>query len=214
MSIARHFSISAPDASPSRPAPDRSAHPSVHSPSAPNRPVGSLSFRALRTIAAGLSRVEQPLPEEDIGDGARSVRLIATAFYDVWKITWPDGSGLEPHDHGEVRSVIQVIDGEVIEVYSDASVREEVAVRTLKRGTVTIAEPTLVHSLSNRSGREATTLHVYSPPLIDVTFFDLHQSSEPEPGRWNPVNGTPAQVTPADTTESDRAPLALVRPRR
>jgi predicted metal-dependent enzyme (double-stranded beta helix superfamily) len=174
--------------------------------------VGAVSFRALRAIAAGLARVEQPLPVDLAGDGPRSSRLIATAFYDVWLITWPDGSGLEPHDHGDVRSVLQVVDGEITEVYRDRRANLEPASRVLGQGSVTLAEPTVVHSLRNRSGAEATTLHVYSPPLVDVTFFDLHPAGACEAVRSTPVVATPAQATSEGVAVPGPRPLSQVQP--
>jgi hypothetical protein len=110
----------------------------------------------------------QPLPFEGSAGCARSSRLVATAFYDAWLICWPDGSGLDAHDHGDVRSVLQVVDGVLQETYADSEAGVGPAVRTLRRGSVTSAEPTVVHSLANRSGAVATSLHVYSPPLAGV----------------------------------------------
>lgn len=182
---------------PLRPAPDRSAHPSVQGPSGAERirPIGSISFGALRAIAAGLARVQQPVPSSGASDAPQSSRLLATAFYDVWLITWPDGSGLEPHDHGNVRSVLRVVDGELTEIFSDRVERLDPAVRILPRGSSTCAEPSVVHALTNRSGADATTLHVYSPPLIDVTFFDLAAD----------------QAGSEEMVHSDPSPLTLVR---
>ena len=173
-----------------RPASDRSAHPSWRGPSDRIRPAGSLSFRALRTVAAGLARV-QPLPFDGAAGHARSSRIAATAFYDAWLVRWPDGSGLEAHDHGDVRSVLQVIDGELVESYSEPGAGAEPAVRTLRPGIVTMAEPTVVHTLANRSGADATSLHVYSPPLGDVPHH-LHPATDRphHPGR--PVDQGPA----------------------
>ena len=220
MPISRIVPAPTPEDSPERPGSDRAGHPSARprtsfsgrSAPARIRPVGSLSFRALRAIAAGLARVEQPLPADDTVDGARSARLIATAFYDVWLITWPDGSGLEPHDHGDVRSVLQVVDGEITEAYSDRHARVEAAVRKLDRGSVTTAEPSVVHSLTNRSGAEATTLHVYSPPLVDVTFFDLHGTGDCEAVRSSPVSATPAHATSEGVVVPGPTRLTLLRP--
>ena len=208
MSLAR---IATPTDTTDRPGSARSVHPSSRS-SDRVRPVGALSFRAMRAIAAGLARVEQPLPADEAGGGARSSRLIATAFYDVWLITWPDDSGLEPHGHGEVRSVLQVVDGELTEAYSDRVAGVEAAVRTLRRGSVTTAEPSVVHSLSNRSGAESTTLHVYSPPLVDVTFFDLRPAGECEAVRSTPVVDRPAQATSEGVAPPGPGRLTVVRP--
>ena len=190
----------------------RSAHPSASGPPDRIRPVGSLSFRALRAIAAGLARVEQPLPPDPTADGPRSSRLIATAFYDVWLITWPDGSGLEPHGHSDVRSVLRVVDGLLVETYSDRAASVESVTRTLERGSVTMAEPTVVHGLRNRSGADATSLHVYSPPIVDVTFFDLHPAGSCDAVRSTPVIGRPAQATSEGVASMSLPPVTLLRP--
>ncbi len=175
---------------------DRTAHPSWRGPSDRIRPAGSLSFRALRSIAAGLARV-QPLPSIGAGECARSSRLAATAFYDAWLICWPDGSGLDLHDHGDVRSVLQVVDGVLLETYSDPGAAVGPVVRTLRSGSVTSAEPTVVHSLANRSGAVATSLHVYSPPLAGVA-VDLRPADD---------------RTEVQTVRGHRAPaLTVVRP--
>jgi hypothetical protein len=162
-----------------RSAPDRTAHPSWRGPSDRIRPAGSLSFRALRSIAAGLARV-QPLPVAGSSDDLRSTRLAATAFYDAWLIRWPAGSWLQAHDHGDVRSVLQVLDGELLETYADVAAGVGPAVRSLRRGSVTTAEPTVEHALANRSGAVATSLHVYSPPLAEVA-FDRRPAGERPP---------------------------------
>lgn len=99
-----------------------------------SRPTGSISFGALRAIALGLARVQEPVPLGGDSANPRSVLLLATSFYEVWLITWPDGSGLPSHDHGETRSVMHVIDGELVEIYSDYSKDSISRVRVLGRG--------------------------------------------------------------------------------
>lgn len=199
---------------PLRPSPDRTSHPSGHGPSGADRtrPTGSLSFGALRVIAAGLARVQQPVLRDHASDAPRSSRLLATAFYDVWLITWPGGSGIEPHDHGNVRSVLHIVDGELTEIFSDRTGRSDPAVRILHRGASMPAEPSVVHAMTNRSGADATTLHVYSPPLVDVTFFDLHSAGDYEPMRSTAVVERAAQASSEEMAYSGPAPLTLVRP--
>lgn len=144
------------------------------------RPTGSISFGALRAITSGLARVQEPVPLGEDSTNPRSVLLLATAFYEAWLITWPDGSGLASHDHGEARSTMHVIDGELIEIYSDYSRRAISRVRVLERGDSTCADPSLVHDLANRSGADATTIHVYSPALTGFTFIEQRWANEPE----------------------------------
>lgn len=120
----------------------------------------ALPTEALETIAAGLAYIERHVPPE-LGlspDGPRSIRLIATADYDVWLITWPPGSGMGDHDHFDSVSVMQVVTGEMYE--SAGQTR-----RRLHRGSSLVTPPHAAHRLYNLASTEATTLHVYSPPL-------------------------------------------------
>ncbi len=175
----------------------RAAHPSSH-------PAGQglveptdlpLSFSALRVIAAGLARVQAPVPPDvEQPTGARSVRLLATSAYDVWLITWPDGSALGPHDHGGARSVTQVVDGEIVEIVGGRSA-ERATARVLRRGESFGHGGTDVHELANWSGADATTLHIYSPPLADVTFAERPSDGEPVRWRRRPVARRRAQAS-------------------
>jgi predicted metal-dependent enzyme (double-stranded beta helix superfamily) len=173
--------------------------------------VGALSFRALRAIAAGFAQVQPPVPPSgDDPSLPRSVRLLATAYYDVWLITWPDGSGLEPHDHGGVRSVLHVVDGTLIEIVGDHVEQEPPWARILRQGQTVWARPSFVHDLANRSGADATTLHVYSPPLTEISFFDLRTESECERLRTTAVPAPVPQASSDDVTSPEAPPLALV----
>jgi hypothetical protein len=137
----------------------------------------SLSFDALRQIAVGLAHSQRSVPTEVPTDRqaesvARSVRLLATASYDVWLITWPPGSGIGPHDHGDARTVIHMVDGELFEELADRRGPGEVRTRLLRSGDSAESVESAIHQIDNRSGRDAMSLHVYSPPLTTVTLFD------------------------------------------
>jgi predicted metal-dependent enzyme (double-stranded beta helix superfamily) len=170
-----------------------------------------LSFDALRAIAGGFAQVQHPVPLAD-GDPTvpRSVRLLATAAYDVWLITWPDGSGLEPHDHGGVRSVLQVIDGELVEIIADHVDRQPPRARVLRQGETVWAKPSFIHDLANRSGADATTLHVYAPPLAEISFFNLHTESDVERLRTTAVPEQVPRASSDDLALRRSPPLALV----
>jgi hypothetical protein len=152
------------------------AHPAgQHSgPSKGDRPPGALSFGAMRGIAAGLALVQRPIePGEEDPGSPRTIRLITTAFYDAWLTTWPDGSGLPLHDHGGSRSLTRVVDGQLVEVVTDLIDHLPPVASLLHRGDTTFSGVSRVHDLANRSGADATTLHVYSPPLDDITLYHL-----------------------------------------
>lgn len=186
--------------------PEWAAHPSSQGADRANgdRPEGALSFGALRAIVAGLAEVQQPVPVDgDDPETPRSIRLLATAYYDVWLITWPDGSGLGSHDHGGARSVMQVIDGELVEIFADYVDRQVPAARILRRGDSTSAATSFIHDLANRSGADATTLHVYSPPLTDVSFFDLNADG----GDFERLRTTAATQRIAQASSNEQFPL-------
>jgi predicted metal-dependent enzyme (double-stranded beta helix superfamily) len=160
-----------------------------------------------------MARSQQAVPPgDDDPAAARSLRLLATAFYDVWLITWPDGSGLAAHDHGGSRSVLHVVEGELVEIFADHVDRPVPTGRVLRRGDATTAGPSFVHDLANRSGADATSLHVYSPPLTDVTFFDLQPIGGYERLRTTAVDGPEPQASSADLAPLRPPPLALVTP--
>jgi quercetin dioxygenase-like cupin family protein len=118
-----------------------------------------------------LAWAEEPVSGGTDDPNARSTRLIATALYDVWLITWPSGSSIGPHDHGGARSVLQVVEGELTETFSDQPEDGRSRTRVLRKGDATRGEPPFLHELVNDSGAEATSVHVYSPPLSDLTLF-------------------------------------------
>jgi hypothetical protein len=186
-----------------------SVHPSNPDPSPAVDPASALSFDALVAIASGLAWSLEPVP--GVGDdprSARSVRLIATARYDVWLITWPKGSSIGPHDHGNARSVLQIVEGELIESLADQSHASPSRTRVLRKGDATRGEPSLVHDLLNASDAEATSLHVYSPPLSDLTLFPTLGGDEQ--GRTVPVGVRSPQASSSDHDSLRGQKLSLV----
>ena len=164
-----------------------------------DEPAGQLSIAALRVIVAGLSRVRATVPPTDDDlTSARSLRLMATTFYDVWLITWPDGSELGAHDHGGSRGLLQVLDGELTETFSDLVERTTPRSRVLCPGDVTAERPSFVHELRNRSGADTTTLHAYSPPLADIGFFNLGEPGDLRPLWTSKVADRPPQASTKD----------------
>jgi predicted metal-dependent enzyme (double-stranded beta helix superfamily) len=172
---------------------------------------GALPFESLRAIATGFAQVQPPVPlVDDDPTVPRSVRLLATASYDVWLITWPDGSGLEPHDHGGVRSVLHVVDGEMVEIVADHVDRRPPRARILRRGDTVGEKPSFIHDLANRSGADATTLHVYSPPLTEISFFTLRSDSDCERLRTTAVHDQVPHASSNDLAPRRPPPLSLV----
>jgi predicted metal-dependent enzyme (double-stranded beta helix superfamily) len=136
-----------------------------------------LPFDALKTIVAGLA---QTAPTADHrwteGAGRRYARLLETSSYDVWLIVWSPSSGVDLHDHGGSEGAFIVATGRLIETYTDLVRRHPVRSRVVNAGGAIAIPATRVHQVSNPGPGEAVSVHVYSPPLAPMTFFDLSPS--------------------------------------
>ncbi len=124
-----------------------------------------LSDEALQAIAAGLGSVV----DTHLAEPARSVqrsRMLATAAYDVWLMTWGPSSAADPHDHAGSVGVVHVVTGELTEETTDVHGFDPTT-RHISAGVTTALSAIGRHTLSNRTERTAVSVHVYSPPLGD-----------------------------------------------
>jgi quercetin dioxygenase-like cupin family protein len=129
----------------------------------------------LADIAAGIAQVPDAwrhLVCHD-PDERRPVRLLATEAYEVWVIGWTRGQHVRPHDHGHSAAAVLVVDGELTEVDLLGNRRQLVA------GGVLQLVPGVVHDVLNQRDQPATSVHVYSPPLTEMTYYDT-ETWEPE----------------------------------
>jgi hypothetical protein len=132
--------------------------------------------------------VRRPLPSHWIGglaaEWARAARVLhppvragQRAFtqlhvcdtHDVWLIHWGPGSGVAAHDHTGSAAALYVVRGELEEDHLDA-VTGAVVRRRLSRRTEYLLPSHHVHEVRNARPRVATSVHVYSPPLADMTY--------------------------------------------
>jgi predicted metal-dependent enzyme (double-stranded beta helix superfamily) len=88
--------------------------------------------------------------------------------HDVWVIHWGPGSGLEPHDHGPSAGAFYVARGQLVEIRHDAAGGP--LGRHVARGDARTFRAGEVHEVCNRRAVTASSIHVYSPPLTDMTF--------------------------------------------
>jgi Cysteine dioxygenase type I len=139
-----------------------------------SRGVQPLGFEALETIAVHLSRTA---PEDGHswteGDRRRYARMTSTDLYDAWLIAWSPSSGLDLHDHGGSRGVIALRSGTLLETYTDEPAARMIRGRMLVPADVIAIPTTRVHEVSNPSRWDATSIHVYSPPLLSMSFFGI-----------------------------------------
>jgi Cysteine dioxygenase type I len=106
----------------------------------------------------------------------REWRLVArTPDFDAWLIAWPAGGRVALHDHGISAGAISVIEGTLTETipWRDDAGRLCLARRAVHGHDTTGFAPGHVHDVTNESAHHALSLHVYSPPLISMTHYDV-----------------------------------------
>ena len=85
-----------------------------------------LGIKELGVIATGLAQSPPATDQVWIpGTRRRYRRLLGTDLYDAWLIEWSPSSGLELHDHGGSRGVVVVVDGTLVETYTEFDHRPE-----------------------------------------------------------------------------------------
>ena len=100
----------------------------------------------------------------------RSYELLElTDELEIWAIHWPQGKGLELHDHGGSVGALWVVEGTLEEHY----VRPErtLGCRNIVAGGGAAFGPLYVHDVVNAQAAPATSVHAYSPPMESMTFY-------------------------------------------
>lgn len=111
----------------------------------------------------------------------RSWRLVArTPDFDAWLIAWPSGGRVELHDHGPSRGAVSVISGALVEAVPrrDDTGRLSLVRRELHAGTTLGFRAGHVHDVTNESDGHALSLHVYSPALTAMTFYEVAREQQ------------------------------------
>ena len=140
--------------------------------SASTEAVEPLPAHILGDIAAGFAAAV-PLWSEVVRhdpDGRQPVLLVSTECYEVWVIGWTTGQHVRMHDHGDSAGAFVVTDGELTEVLPDG--RGGTVERTLTAGRLRHLAVGIVHDLVNRAAEPATSIHVYSPAVSRMTYYD------------------------------------------
>src|SRR4051812_24024190 len=130
-----------------------------------------IPFTAMADIAVGIGAAE-PLWRSAVCPHDRRrqpVRLLATPRYEVWVIGWTPAQGVELHDHGESAGLFVVTEGALtdLELRDGRLVPSRVGIgehRQLPLG--------IIHDVTNTAMANATSIHVYSPPLRTMMHYD------------------------------------------
>ena len=144
---------------------------------------------------AGSPELWWPRVRRDSGD-RWYVPLLEQPDFEAWLLGWPIGQGIELHDHGSSSGALVVVEGTLLETYVDASdrVAGRLRHRRLPEGASIAFGPDHIHDVVNGGARQALSIHVYSPRLRSMTFYE----------------DTPDRGLAAVRTEVSRPDLVLV----
>ncbi len=143
----------------------------------------------LRAIASGLAAVTLPweLSTGEVPRERRYARVLSTPVYEAWVICWPAGTALDLHDHGGSAGAFTVVSGQLDETTIDDG---RVGQQRYEPGETASFGPSKVHAVANRGQGMATSVHVYSPPLEVMDYYDSNDHGDlvavlRDPGGWD-----------------------------
>ena len=130
-----------------------------------------VALDSLLAIGVGLASAPSSLtlPLDPVGSARAYSRLLATDAYEAWLLAWPPGSAIAPHDHGASHGVFVVVSGALMETRYDHLARQR---RVVGPGETVVVPVGVVHEVSARGPVAALSVHVYSPCLTEMRFFD------------------------------------------
>jgi hypothetical protein len=138
-----------------------------------DRQATSLRSAALRL--AGTPGIWRPRIRRD-SDERWYALLEADEDREAWLLGWPVGGGIELHDHGGSSGAMCVVEGILGETFVDAgnrpTARGSLRTRRLPRGSLIRFGPDHIHDVVNTGPGLALSIHVYSPRLLSMTFYD------------------------------------------
>ncbi|WP_441249232.1 cysteine dioxygenase [Kitasatospora sp. McL0602] len=150
----------------------------------------ALDPATLRQIVQELAeRPEGWLHRVRLAAGERWYERIALADdYEVWLISWLPGQSTGFHDHGGSRGAFVVALGELEEL-SFGAAEEGLLTRRVGPGVAREFGPDYLHDIRNTAAGPAVTLHAYSPPLNEMSRYELRaaglvRTSTEGPEQW------------------------------
>jgi quercetin dioxygenase-like cupin family protein len=127
------------------------------------------------TIAAMLSATADRCPHLPVADPTQrtGIRILSTPEHDVWLLRWPKGTRVQPHDHGGSVGAFSVVHGALLELRWQAT--GTVSRRVHAGETVTVDRGVVHDVVGGTDG--ALSVHVYSPPLSGMGFYDDEEAT-------------------------------------
>ena len=139
-------------------------------------------------------------------------RIIVTALYDAWLIGWSPGQAVPAHDHGASVGALVVTRGQLSETTWPHGAEQPLTRTANSRDEPMVFPPGHIHAVANLHGAPATSIHLYSPPLDTMRWFD--EVSDPPPaGAPNREPGRPPERRSVETVlRAARAQLDRLQP--
>ncbi len=106
-------------------------------------------------------------------------RVHADEQYEVWLISWLPGQGTGFHDHGGSAGAFGVVWGALEQHQAGTAgtaTWPSVTAAPVTAGQVRSFGPAYVHDVRNTSEAVAVSVHAYSPPLTEMTRYDLGEN--------------------------------------
>jgi hypothetical protein len=138
-----------------------------------------LDAAELLPIAQGLAASATSWPDLHDPDHRTWRTVAVTEHFEAYVISWPTGGSIELHDHGDSSGAVVVAAGDLVEttVASGRTGALVTATRLLPAGSHVAFGPGHVHDIVNHGARPALSVHVYSPVLRSMTFFEQRQDA-------------------------------------
>jgi predicted metal-dependent enzyme (double-stranded beta helix superfamily) len=136
-----------------------------------NQDARPLSRAELVAIAQEWStRINASMTADHPSDRRWYSHLHAEEAYDVMLLGWNFDQSTDFHNHGGSSGAVHVVRGALVEerLGEDAKVTS----RTVNAGRATAFGPEAIHNVYNAGGGVSLSIHVYSPPLTTMTYFD------------------------------------------
>ena len=132
-----------------------------------------LPLAELEVIAGGLARTATGSCHTwTQGQGRRYARLVESELFDAWLIAWRPAASLDMHDHGGSDAAVAVAEGRLVETYTELRSRHPLRSRVVEAGETIDVPARRIHGVFNPGRTEAVSVHVYSPPLGEMTFYE------------------------------------------
>jgi len=100
------------------------------------------------------------------------LKLSSNPRFDIWLIGWHAHQGVDLHDHGGSAGAFTVVEGQLLETAGDADGTGALHETHLSVGSARSFGPGHVHWVVNPTAEVATSVHVYSPPLETMDFYE------------------------------------------